>query len=80
MIIQSIDELDIQEKKLLIRVDFDVPLPVKGKITDDTKLKTVLPTIRYAIENDAKVILAFMFANQERQVENCLQRKVWLQY
>jgi len=63
MMIQSIEELDIEGKKLLIRVDFDIPPPVRGKITDDTKLKTALPTIRYAIENSAKVILASHMGN-----------------
>lgn len=53
-----IDEIDIRKKTLFIRVDFNVPLDQNRNITDDTRIRAVLPTINYCLEGDAKVILA----------------------
>ncbi len=58
MKIRSIDQLDLSGKRTLIRVDFNVPLDKSGAITDDTRIKAVLPTIRLAAEKGAKTILA----------------------
>jgi phosphoglycerate kinase len=55
---KSIDQLDISGKKLLIRVDFNVPTDDQGNITDDTRIRAHLETIRYAMDKGAKVILA----------------------
>ncbi len=57
MKIRSIDQLDLSGKRTLIRVDFNVPLDKAGTITDDTRIKAVLPTIRLAAEKGAKTIL-----------------------
>jgi phosphoglycerate kinase len=55
----SIRDLDLAHKHVLIRVDFNVPLTEDGsEITDDTRIRETLPTIQYAIEHKAKVILA----------------------
>ncbi|MCK4463141.1 MAG: phosphoglycerate kinase, partial [Candidatus Omnitrophica bacterium] len=54
---KSIRDVNIKEKKVLIRVDFNVPLDEKQHITDDTRIKAALPTIKYALEYDARVIL-----------------------
>lgn len=56
--IPSIDEIDIAEKRVFIRADLDVPLSPEGEITDDSKIRRALGTIRYAIEQKAKVIVA----------------------
>jgi len=59
MPIRYIDQLsDLKDKKIFIRVDFNVPLDETGNITEDTRIKAALPTIRYAMEQGAKVILA----------------------
>jgi phosphoglycerate kinase len=54
----SIRDLDISGKRVLIRVDFNVPLSKEGTITDDTRIRETIPTIEYALRRKAKVILA----------------------
>src|SRR6202789_3161937 len=54
----SIRDLDLTNKRVLIRVDFNVPLSKDGKITDDTRIRETIPTIEYALRRKAKVILA----------------------
>ena len=53
---KTIMDYDLNNKKVIIRCDFNVPIS-DSKITDDTKIKEALDTIRYAIKNNAKVIL-----------------------
>ncbi len=53
---KTIRDYNLKNKKVLIRVDFNVPIQ-NGCIQDDTRIKASLPTISYAIENGAKVIL-----------------------
>src|SRR5437588_10917527 len=52
-----ISDLDLKDKRVFMRVDFNVPL-AHGKITDDTRIKAALPSIRYVIEKSGKLILA----------------------
>ncbi len=53
---KTIKDFDLNNKKVIIRVDFNVPIK-DGIITDDTRIKESLKTIKYAIDNNAKVIL-----------------------
>jgi phosphoglycerate kinase len=55
---KSIDQLDIQGKRLFLRVDFNVPIDAGGTITDDNRIQAALPTLRFALSKNAKVILA----------------------
>jgi phosphoglycerate kinase len=53
----SIDKLNLKDKRVLVRVDFNVPLDDKGKITDDRRIVASLPTIKKIIHDDGKAIL-----------------------
>ncbi len=54
---KNIRDFDIKDKSLLIRVDFNVPLDSQGNITDDTRIRGVLPTINHALDEHAKIII-----------------------
>jgi phosphoglycerate kinase len=54
---KSLDQVEISGKKVLIRVDFNVPTDDQGNITDDTRIRAHLETIRYAVDKGGKVIL-----------------------
>ena len=58
MAIHYIDELQLTGKRVFIRVDFNVPLDDKRKVTDDTRIREALPTIQLALKKGGKVILA----------------------
>ena len=53
---RTVSDLDVAGKKVIVRVDFNVPLK-DGVITDDNRINGALPTIKYLVENNAKVIL-----------------------
>jgi phosphoglycerate kinase len=55
---KTIREIDISDKRIFIRVDVNVPLDKFRNITDDTRIRAILPTIQYAMDHRAKVILA----------------------
>ena len=54
---KTIQDFDLRGKRVLIRVDFNVPLDKNFNITDDNRIRASLPTIRYALDHGAKVVL-----------------------
>ncbi len=53
----TLEDIEVQGKRVLVRCDFNVPMDDEGNITDDRRIVSSLPTIKYLIENGAKVIL-----------------------
>ena len=85
----SIQDLDLSGKRVFIRVDFNVPLAPGGReITSDKRVRASLPTIRYALDHGAAVILAShlgrpkgklgwsKLTGKEEEIQKLLQLKV----
>lgn len=53
----TINEADVEGKRVLVRVDFNIPMDKNGAIIDDAKMRAALPTIDYLLERNARVIL-----------------------
>lgn len=66
---RTIEDVDIKGKKVFIRADFNVPLDDNLKITDDRRIRSTLPTINYAIDEGAKVILSSHLGRPKGKVD-----------
>ncbi len=75
MAIPSIDQLPLNGKRVFIRVDFNVPLDKAGTVTDDTRIREALPTIRYATEQGAQVLLASHLGRPKGKVDPAFSLK-----
>ena len=53
----SIDNYDFKGKRAIIRVDFNVPLNEKGEVTDDTRIRAAMPTVKKVLAGGGSVIL-----------------------
>ena len=66
---KTIRDIDVCEKRVIVRCDFNVPLNEGGEITDDIRITSALPTINYLIEKGAKVILLSHLGRPDGQAQ-----------
>lgn len=73
---KTIRDIDVTSKKVLVRCDFNVPLNKEtGEITNDLRIVSALPTIKYLLENKAKVILCSHLGKPKGEVKAKLSLK-----
>ncbi len=65
---KSLREIDVQGQRVLVRVDFNVPMSETGEVTDDLRMRTALPTINHLLKNKAKVLLCTHMGRPKGQV------------
>ena len=70
MKLQEINKIDISNKKVFIRCDFNVPVDEFGSITDDRRIKSALNTIKYCLDNDCSIIIASHFGRPKNEFED----------
>ena len=69
---KTIRDIDVANKKVFVRVDYNVPINSDLKIVDDTRIQATIPTINYLIEHGAKVILCSHLGRPDGQIDTKL--------
>ena len=66
---KTVKDIDLKGKKVFVRCDFNVPMDEKQNITDNTRIKAALPTIKYLLEQNCKIILASHLGRPKGEVK-----------
>ncbi len=75
MTIKYIDQIDLKNKRIMIRVDYNVPYDKEMSITDDTRITATIPTLEYCLKNECKIILISHLGRPKGQVKPSLSLK-----
>jgi len=70
---ETLNDIDVREKRVLVRCDYNIPLDEGGNILDDSRIRETLPTIKYLLENEAKVILMSHLGRPDGEVKEDLR-------
>ncbi len=70
---KSINDFEIENKRVLVRCDFNVPIDQEGNVIDDTKIKEALPTLQYLIAHQAKIIIVTHLGEPEGKIVEVLK-------
>jgi phosphoglycerate kinase len=70
---KTVKDIDVTNKRVLVRVDYNVPTDKDGKISDDSRIRASLPTTKYLLEHKAKIILCSHFGRPKGKVNESMR-------